>query len=134
MYRADPFKAEGYLRSNKSSQTAERDEFQRSLASALILRQPDGAVKSPVITLCTEPTCVYSILEKHLRAEALLGTDRWWRICKSLYRPPLEVFVTYQAACPDIFLDLYIDCATPGLIKLIGKAIKSELVVETWSY
>ena len=91
MYRADSYIDEGDLQSSRSAQTAERDEFQRGLASALILRQPDGAVKSPVITLCTERTCVYNILEKHLRAEALLGTDRWWRTCRSLYRPPLEV-------------------------------------------
>ena len=93
MQRADPFEDEASLQGKRSSQTAERDEFQRSLASSLILRQADGAVRTPVVTLCTERTCVYNVLEKHLRAEALVGTDRWWRICKSLYRPPLEVML-----------------------------------------
>lgn len=73
------------------SQPDVEDEVLRSLALSLILRESDGAIKTPVITLATEKTCIYSILERHLKPEALPGADKWWRICKTVHQPPLEV-------------------------------------------
>lgn len=81
---------EGLIKATKVSQAAERDEIQRRLGAVLVLRQPEGNVRSPVITLSTEKTSIYNVVEKHLKPEAVVGTDRWWRLCRSLHQPPLE--------------------------------------------
>ena len=75
----------------------ESEDIQRRIATVLVIRQPNGGIRTPVITLASEKTCIYGIIEKHVRPEGLLGTDRWWRVCKSLYQPPLEVGIYCEA-------------------------------------
>lgn len=91
MYKPELSKAQDDPKLNKDSQSADKEDVLRNLASSLVLRQPEGLIRSPIIILNTEKTCVYNVLEKHLKVEALFGADRWWRTCKSLYEPSLEV-------------------------------------------
>ena len=83
---------EGLLKATKVSQAQERDDIQRRLATVLILKQAEGgSVRSPVITLSTEKTSIYNVVEKHLKPEAVVSTDRWWRLARNEFSPNLEV-------------------------------------------
>lgn len=73
----------GRLGSLRPSTTDSKEEVLRFLGRCLVLPVVDGRYKTPVVTLHNSDTSnLYSLLEKQLRTEYLVGAEKFWKIVR----------------------------------------------------
>jgi hypothetical protein len=64
---------------------SQRDEVFRLLGRAVILQVIDGKYRAPVVTLQNNEigTVYSSVIEKHLRNEFLVGSEKFWKLVRA---------------------------------------------------
>lgn len=64
--------------------TARKDEVQRVLARCLVLKcDPNEPCLAPVVTLSGEESNIYTLLERHLKDDFLVGGEKFWRFVRA---------------------------------------------------
>lgn len=91
MYKAPGHALDSAKAQTKASLAAEKDEVAKRFAGALIIRT-DGAIRAPVVTLQGEKANLYSVIEKHLRPEVVVGAERFWKLIRAMYNPNLDTW------------------------------------------
>ena len=91
MYKAPGHALDSAKNQTKASLAAEKDEIAKRFAGALIIRT-DGAIRAPVVTLQGEKANLYSVIEKHLRPEVVVGAERFWKLIRAMYNPNLDTW------------------------------------------
>lgn len=91
MYKAPGHALDSAKAQTKASLAAEKDDVAKRFAGALIIRT-DGAIRAPVVTLQGEKANLYSVIEKHLRPEAVVGAERFWKLIRAMYNPNLDTW------------------------------------------
>lgn len=62
-----------------------KEDVLKFLGRSLVLPVADGRYKSPVVTLHQSDTSnLYSLLERQLRSEYLVGAEKWWKVSQGL--------------------------------------------------
>lgn len=76
--------ASGVLVARSSLPAARRVEVQRLLTSVLVVRC-DASVQyaAPVVIMSQEESNIYTVIERHLKREYLLGAEKFWRLVRS---------------------------------------------------
>jgi hypothetical protein len=63
---------------------ARREEVQRLLTSVLVVRCDASAqYAAPVVIMSQEESNIYTVIERHLKREYLLGAEKFWRLVRS---------------------------------------------------
>ena len=91
MYKTPGHALDSAKAQTKASLAAEKDEVAKRFAGALIIRT-DGAIRAPVVTLQGEKANLYSVIEKHLRPEVVVGAERFWKLIRAMYNPNLDTW------------------------------------------
>jgi hypothetical protein len=76
--------ASGVHVARSSLPAARREEVQRLLTSVLVVRC-DASVQyaAPVVIMSQEESNIYTVIERHLKREYLLGAEKFWRLVRS---------------------------------------------------
>lgn len=90
MYRASCQPSERDNVCTKIGLAAEKDEIAKRFAGALIIRT-DGQVRAPVVTLHGDKANLYNVIEKHMRADVVVGPERFWKVIRSVF-PDLDTW------------------------------------------
>lgn len=91
MYKAPGHALDSGKGQTKAALAAEKDEVAKRFAGALIIRT-DGAIRAPVVTLQGEKANLYNVIEKHLRTDAVVGAERFWKLIRAMYNPNLDTW------------------------------------------
>ena len=91
MYKAPGHPLDSAKAQTKASLAAEKDDVAKRFAGALVIRT-DGAIRAPVVTLQGEKANLYNVIEKHLRPEAVVGAERFWKLIRAMYNPNLDTW------------------------------------------
>ena len=91
MYKAPGHPLDSAKAQTKASLAAEKDDVAKRFAGALVIRT-DGAIRAPVVTLQGEKANQYNVIEKHLRPEAVVGAERFWKLIRAMYNPNLDTW------------------------------------------
>eukprot|EP00891_Asterochloris_glomerata_P004299 jgi/Astpho2/4299/fgenesh1_pg.00064_%23_81_t len=77
---------------SKASLAQEKDEVAKRIGASIIIISTDGSIRAPVITLQGEKSNPYGVVEKHFRPDILIGAERFWKVIRAMYSPPLETW------------------------------------------
>lgn len=74
----------GILLSRSAVPAAHKEEVQRLLSQVLVIHcEVNAQYAAPVIIMSQEESNIYTVLERHLRRDYLVGAEKFWRLVRA---------------------------------------------------